>query len=157
MTQPLAILEESIRNGPVKKWNGIVGKYPFWQVAYHALYCSDIYTATSKDKWKPHPIFHPAGIADIQEEYPSQTLSKRELLAYLMYCSKRIHNSLNRETESSLKRSAGFSWLKFICAELLFYGIRHIQHHTGQLGAYLQRVQVNTSWVKSGRALRLRK
>ena len=141
----------------MKKWNGIVGKYLFRQVAYRVLYCSDIYTATSKDKWKPNPKFHPAGIADIQEEYPSQTLSKRELLAYLMYCSKSIRNSLNLETESSLKRSASFSWIKLISAELLLYSIRHIQHHTGQPRAYLRRVQVNTICVKSGRALRLRK
>ena len=67
----LAMLEECIRNCPVKKWNGIIGKYPFWQVAYHTLYCVDLYTATSEDKWKLHPIFHPAGIADILEEYPS--------------------------------------------------------------------------------------
>ena len=141
----------------MKRWNGIVGKYPFWQVVYYAQYCWDIYTATSKDKWKPNPKFHPAGIADIQEEYPSRTFSKRELLAYLMYCSKSIRNSLNLETESSLKRSASFSWIKFISAELLLYSIHHIQHRTGQRGAYLRRVQVITSWVKSGRALRLRK
>ena len=33
------------------------------------------------------------------------------------------------------------------------YNLRYIQHHTGQLGAYLRRAQVKTSWVKSGKAL----
>ena len=32
-----AMLEYCIRNCPAKKWNGTIGKYPFWQVAYHAL------------------------------------------------------------------------------------------------------------------------
>jgi len=32
-----AMLEYCIRNCPAKKWNGTIGKYPLWQVAYHAL------------------------------------------------------------------------------------------------------------------------
>ena len=145
-----AMLEYCIRNCPAKKWNGTIGKYPFWQVAYHALYCADLYTATSEDNWKLHPKFHPAGIADVQEEYPSRVFSKRELLAYLNYCSKRMRSSLKRETELSLKGPAGFSWLKFTRAELPLYNLRHLQHHTGQLGAYLCRAKIKSRWVKSG-------
>ena len=30
-----AMLEYCIRNCPAKKWNGTIGKYPFWQVEIH--------------------------------------------------------------------------------------------------------------------------
>jgi hypothetical protein len=65
----LPMFEDCIRICSEKKWNGIIGTYPFWQVAYPTSYCADLYTATAEGKWKLHPVLHPSGLADIQEEY----------------------------------------------------------------------------------------
>ncbi len=146
----LAMLEECIRNCPPKKWEGIIGKYPFWQVAYHALYCTDLYTARNEGSWRLHDTFHPGGMADVEGEYPTRMFTKRELLAYLEYVSKRVRASMRRETEASLRGPSGFSWLKMPRAEVPIYSMRHVQHHAGQLGAYLRRAKVKTRWVKSG-------
>ncbi len=147
----IAMLEECVRNCPPKHWRGIIGKYPFWQVAYHTLYCTDLYTARSDESWKPHAKFHPTGRAEIEGEYPSRMFMKREILAYLKYCSKKVRTSLKRETESTLDGPAGFPWLKKMTrAELLIYNLRHVAHHSGQLGAFLRRKRVKTKWAKSG-------
>ena len=105
------MLEECIRVCPDAKWKGKVGKYAFWHVAYHALYCTDLYTARSAEKWKTHPKFHPGGAADVKGEYPTRVMTR---------------------------------------AELPIYSLRHLQHHTGQLGAFLRRAKVATKWKKDG-------
>jgi len=43
-----------------------------------------------------------------------------------------------------------FPWLSCSRAELPRYSLRHLQHHTGQLGAFLRRAKVATRWKKYG-------
>jgi len=144
------MLEECMRVCPEAKWKGKVGKYAFWHVAYHALYCTDLYTARSAEKWKTHPKFHPGGRKDVEGEYPMRVMTRAELLAYNAHCRKLVRASIRRETSASLRASAGFPWLSFRRAELPVYSLRHLQHHTGQLGAFLRRAKVATKWKKDG-------
>ncbi len=146
----LTMLEECVRRCPPKQWGGLVAKYPFWQVAYHTLYCTDLYAAKSQAQWQTHPKFHPAGRADVENEYPSREFSKRELLAYLRYTRARVHASLAAETTRTLAGPSGFSWMKVTRAEMPLCSMRHVQHHTGQLSAYLRKANVNTRWQKRG-------
>jgi hypothetical protein len=46
--------------------------------------------------------------------------------------------TLASETRESLERESGFRWLPFSRSELHVYNIRHVQHHTGQLSAYVR-------------------
>lgn len=145
-----AMLEECIRKCPPKHWDGLIAKYPFWQVVYHTLYCTDIYSAKSESAWQTHPKFHPQGKSEVDNEYPSREFTKRELLAYLKYTQARVHESLAAETTRSLAAPAGFSWLKMTRAEVPMYSMRHVQHHIGQLSAYLRRASVKPKWTKGG-------
>lgn len=145
----LDMLDECLRRCPAKHWKGKVGKYPFWQVAYHALYCTDLYTAPTEKDWSPGK-FQPGGIADVENEYPTREFSKRELRAYVKHCRKLMWDSLAAETEKSLVGPSGFSWLKMTRAEVPIYSMRHVQHHTGQLGVFLRREKVSTKWSKRG-------
>lgn len=147
-----AMLGECIRECPPAKWNGKVGKYAFWHVAYHTLYCTDLYAAKSDKTWKPHKRFHPGGASDVEDEYPSRVMTKKELLAYLAHVQKLVRASTQRETAASLRGPTGFPWLKFTRAEVSLHNLRHVQHHTGQLSAFLRRAKVQTKWVKDGRA-----
>jgi uncharacterized damage-inducible protein DinB len=55
------------------------------------------------------------------------------------------------ETHKTLEGPSEFPWLPMSRAELHLYNIRHIQHHTGQLGAFLRRNGVDAGrWVKRG-------
>jgi uncharacterized damage-inducible protein DinB len=145
------MLEECIRACPAARWKGRVGRWPFWLVAYHTLYCADLYTARTSEKWKPHPRFHPGGRADLEQEFPKRVMTKPELIAYTARCRRLVRASLQRETAASLRGPAGFAWLSFTRAELPIYNLRHMQHHTGQLSAFLRRAKVKTRWRRDAR------
>ncbi|MBL9148186.1 MAG: DinB family protein [Phycisphaerae bacterium] len=146
----LDMLEACIASCPARAWKGKVAKYEFWHVAYHTLYCTDLYTATTQDAWSPHPTFHPGGASDVEDEYPSRLMTKKELLAYLAHVRTKVRSSLRRETAATMRKPAGFPWLAFRREELPIYNLRHVQHHTGQLSAFLRRHKVNVRWVKAG-------
>lgn len=147
-----AMLEECVRACPPTKWKAKVGKYAFWHVAYHSLYCTDLYTARRESDWKPSPRFHPGGLADVEGEYPTRVITRREMRAYVDHCRTLMRASIRRETTRTLRGPAGFSWLAFTRAELHLYNLRHLQHHTGQLSACLRRAKVKTHWSKDGHA-----
>ena len=58
---------------------------------------------------------------------------------------------LDAETEGSLGGPSGFARRAFSRLEMHLYNLRHIQHHTGQLSAFLRRAGVDTRWVGAGR------
>lgn len=142
----LAMTDDCLRRCPTKHWDGIIGKYPFWHVAYHALCYVDLYAAKSNELWKPH-TFHPKGMLELSNEYPSRRFEKPELRSYVEYCRNVVTQSLSAETEKSLVGPSGFSWVKLPRAELPIYSLRHLQHHAGQLGAFLRLQKVGTRWV----------
>ncbi len=144
----LAMLKDCLAKCPDEHWDGVVGTYPFWMVAYHTLCYADCYCARTNEAWKPSAKFHPKGRAELSEEFPSRRFERAELLAYLAKCRTILRTSLAGETPKSLAGPSGFSWLQMPRAELYLYNVRHVQHHTGQLTAFLRRVGVQTSWSK---------
>ncbi len=153
----LAMLRQCLERCPPEHWDGLIAKYPFWMVAYHTLCFDDCYLAPSDAAWVPSTGpggFHPAGRAELEEEYPSRRFERDELLRYADFVRDRLRRVLGEgtegETAGSLAGPSGFPWLPFTRAELHLYNLRHIQHHTGQLTAFLRRVGVETGWVKSG-------
>ena len=123
----------------------------FRQVAYHTLFYSDLYLSPSLEALEPTEIqhrggLHPAGVATCVG------LTKDDTLAYLAACRRKAVQTLAAETPQSLQVGAGFPWLSLSRGELHWYNIRHIQHHTGQLSAYLRRATGSREdwWVDSG-------
>lgn len=145
----LAMLNECIVKCPEESWDGRIAKYPFWHVAYHLLCFVDCYLSPNEHAFKPGR-FHPRGLQELQDEYPSRRFERAELLEYLAECRKKLDASLAAESRESLEGPSGFSWLPFSRGETHLYNIRHLQHHTGQLSAFLRRQSVDTRWVKVG-------
>lgn len=146
----LCMLNDCLVKCPDDQWDQPVAKYPFWHVAYHTLCYVDCYLSPSNDAFKPSPEFHPKGMEEYDAEYPSRRFTREELLKYAAFCREKLGPSIAAETEATLAGQSGFPWLKFSRAELHLYNIRHIAHHTGQLGAFLRRAGVELRWVKSG-------
>ena len=144
----LLMLRECIEKCPEDHWDSLIARYTFWQVAYHTLCMVDCRLDLSDEAWQPHPLFHPAGRADLEDEYPSRRFTRPELLAYFTFCQNKLTAAIPSETAAALNAPApGFPFSR---AELHLQSIRHIQHHTGQLSASLRRVGVETRWVKAG-------
>ncbi len=153
----LAMMAECLRKCPPDHWDNRIAHYTFWQVAYHTLCFVDVYLSPSDTAWQPRQDpdapgggLHPAGRAELEEEFPSRRFSQAELLAYIDICRGKVRSAIAAETPESLRGPSGFPRLKFSRAELHLYNLRHIQHHTGQLTASLRRVGVDTGWVKAG-------
>jgi hypothetical protein len=149
----LCMLEDCLRKCPDEHWDGRIAKYPFWQVAYHALCYVDAYLAPHNDAWQPRTEpggLHPRGRAELDDEYPSRRFERQELIGYVALCRKKVLEALAAESPASLAGTSGFSHLPFSRAELHLYNLRHLGHHTGQLSAYVHRLDLPALWVKTG-------
>lgn len=148
----LSMLNDCIEKCPTAHWDGRIANYPFWQVVYHALTYADYYLSRNEAAFVPRD-FHPPQQGDGPfDDEPAREggFSKLELSQYLFICLQKARDALVAETPESLERPAGFRGRLFSRGELHIYNIRHIQHHTGQLSAYLRRVGEAARWVGAG-------
>ncbi len=132
------MLNDCVQNCPQEHLDGKIANYTFWQVAYHTLFFVDLYLSPNAEAFEPRG-FHPRG-SDFKDGYPSRRFDQRELTEYLTICRQKGIETLASETPESLEHLSGFQWLPFSRGEVHLYNIRHIQHHTGQLSAFLRRV-----------------
>jgi len=145
----LCMLNDCIEKCPAEHWDGKIASYAFWHVAYHTLCFVDYYLSANEEAFKPREI-HPKGMDELNEEFPSRRFEKDELIGYLAICRRKMIETVAGETAEMLERESGFSRLRFSRGELHLYNLRHVQHHTGQLSAYLRRVGVEAKWVGTG-------
>lgn len=150
----LAMLHECIDRCPDAHWDGLIAKYPFWQVAYHTLCFVDLYLEPDEHQFRTRPDIHPQGMAEFDDEHPSRRFEKPELLAYVAACRAKLTAALgdgpNAESPEVLAGPSGHARRNFPRAEMHLYNLRHVQHHAGQLSAFLRRVGVDTRWVGKG-------
>lgn len=140
-----------------------IGKYPFWQVAYHTLCFIDCYLSPSDDAFRAEMAARavaaketgafnpqPAGEAELAEEYPSRRFTLSELRVYMGMCMDKFERIFAAQTPETLAGPSGFKRLPFCRAELHLYNMRHIMHHCGQLSAALRRFEMDPKWVGRG-------
>jgi hypothetical protein len=147
----LCMLNDCLRKCPDEHWEGRIGNDTFRQVAYHTLFWVDLYASPGEGAFALRELHHRGG-DERSDAGPSPGLARDETLAYLAVCRAKALAAVASETLESLRRESGFSWLTFSRGELHLYNIRHVQHHTGQLSAYLRRVVKDGErwWVKTG-------
>ena len=147
----LCMLNDCIRKCPREHWDGRVAKYPFWHVAYHTLCFTDLYLSPTQAAFQFRDI-HPNSWGAFNDEHPSRRFTKPELADYVACCRQKAIETLASETAESLQGPSGSPRHSFSRAELHLYNLRHLQHHTGQLGAYLRRMKdtIDPNWIGSG-------
>jgi hypothetical protein len=147
----LCMLKECVQKCPHEHWEGKIANDTFRQVAYHTLFFVDLYLSPNEEAFKLRDLHHRGG-DERSSSYPSTGLTKDETLSYVAICRQKALETLACETAESLQRASGFQRLPFSRGELHLYNLRHVQHHTGQLSAYLRRIVEDGErwWVKSG-------
>jgi hypothetical protein len=147
----LCMLNECVQKCPPEHWEGKIANDTVRQVVYHTLFYVDFYFSPSEQAFNLREIHHRGG-DDRSEAGPSKGLSKEETLSYLAICREKALETLACETAESLQGPSGFSWVPFSRGELHLQSLRHVQHHTGQLSAYLRRIVEDGErwWVKTG-------
>src|SRR5207244_2511582 len=149
----LCMLNQCVEACPPQHWEGKIANGTFRWVAYHTLFFVDLYLST-EDAFTLRDVHERGG--DEREPVLSPGLSKDETLSYLKVCRHRMLETLASETPGSLQGPSGFSWKPISRGELHIQNLRHVQHHTAQLSAYLRRVDKELSdrsalpWVGSG-------
>jgi hypothetical protein len=151
----LCMMDHCIRACPPEHWEGKIANGTFRWVAYHTLFWVDLYLSPGDEDAFVLRDFHHRG-GDERENTASPGLSKDETLAYVPICRQKVLETLAAETAESLQGPCGFSCRKITRGELHVYNLRHVQHHTGQLSAYLRRVDPALSdpkalpWIGTG-------
>lgn len=145
----LGMLNATLEACSDELWDASVGRHPFWLIAYHTLYFTDLYLAGSEAAFRP-PEFGRPDEHSLDGE-PDEPHSRADLLQYLTTCCDRVRRIVGAETDESLSVEADFDWIPFSRFELHLYNIRHIQHHAAQLSLELKFQTGNsTGWVASG-------
>jgi DinB superfamily len=150
----LCMLNQCIEACPAKHWEDKIANGTFRWVAYHTLFFTDLYLSPSNESFELRELHRRGG--DEREDAMSVGLSKEESLAYAAICRRKVVDSLAAETRDTLAGESGFSWYPISRGELHLCNLRHIQHHTGQLSAYLRRIdhqlgdRKSLPWIRTG-------
>jgi len=122
----------------------------FWYLVYHTLFYLDLHLTDSADGFTPPAPFD-LGELDPQGRLPDRPYTKDELRSYLRHCREKGRATIRALTEEQARRACKYGTLELSFAELLLYGMRHIQHHAAQLNLLLrQNIDSAPRWV--GRA-----
>jgi len=133
-------------NKPEWVSKGVVG---FWYVAYHTLFFLDLQLSGGVVEG-----FAPPAPFDLKELDPAGLLpdrpyTKDDLRAYVDHCRKKCRDTLAAMTDEKANRPCRWFTFDLSFAELMVHGMRHVQHHTGQLNLMLrQHVNSAPRWVR---------
>ena len=150
----LSMLRQCIAACPPGHWEDKIAQGTFRWVAYHTLFYTDLYLTTSNEAFELRD-FHQRG-GDERGPQAMPGLSQEETLAYIPLCRDKMLAAVAAETEQSLLGPSGFFWYDITRGEMHLVNIRHIQHHTGQLSAFLRRIDDRFNdgktirWIGSG-------
>lgn len=150
----LCMLGQCIETCPPGHWEGKIANATVRQIAYHTLFHVDLYLSPDEHSFKRGDLHHRG---DERSNTGWRTgLPREETLSYLRICREKARETLASETPESLARESGFSWVPISRGELHVYNIRHVQHHTGQMSAYLRRIDEtlkdadSLDWITTG-------
>jgi hypothetical protein len=138
------MLENAITMCPDEHWDTALD---FWYTSYHCIFWTDYYLTSEPGTFQPptpftFSEFDPSGIK------PDRTYNKTELLVYLQHCRQKANQLISGLTIEKLNNRWVNDYKNFSLLEILFYNVRHIQHHTAQLNLLLRQTMNNAPhWV----------
>jgi DinB superfamily len=151
----LSMLRYAIAACPPEHFEGKIASGSFRWVAYHTLFYVDFYLSTSEETFERRELHQRGG--DERGDALNNGLDQVESLAFLDLCHQKMLTAIAAETSESLQGPSGFPWYEITRGEFHLNNIRHIQHHTGALYAYLRRVDKSFQepvnplpWIGSG-------
>lgn len=143
----LAMFRECLAVCPDDLWDEGKPPRPFWRIAYHALYYTDLYLAQNADAFTPWDR-HRDGIQALWGRAKRETpYTQAELLAYLDDLAGRMPGLL--EAMDLDATDCGYSWYSMNKLEHQFVNLRHVGGHIGQLSELLMARGITIDWVSS--------
>jgi hypothetical protein len=153
----LAMLRAAIRQCPDGLWTSGAGHAnPFWRIAYHTLYYTDLYLQPNNRAFRPWE-HHRRGIQHMDSPVPKtgRPYTKAEVLTYWNICESLVDHAVDALDLTSAQ--SGFSWYKIPKIEHQLVNIRHIQYHQAQLADRLRAATgTGVDWAGARRPRRWR-
>ena len=152
----LCTLDTCVDMCPENAWSLRIGRYPFNQVVFHALFFADYYLGIDPEALRPQPFHREhAGIFDdyeqLEDRAPVGRYERAFIKEYLQHCRSKAARVITAETADSLSARAAFQRRDHSRAELHVYNIRHLQHHAAQLSLRLRiDADQDVPWIGSG-------
>jgi hypothetical protein len=132
-------------------WTSGAYANPCWHIAYHTLYYADLYlhqTEADFTPWEKHRPDHQRLTLRPTGSAPLIPYSQAETLEYGRRVDAGVAAALARLDLTAPE--CGFSWYQMSKLEHQLVGLRHIQHHTGQLVDRLRHATGHGSpWTKA--------
>lgn len=145
------MLENAMIACPDALWCDRSRRPEFWYVAYHTLFFLDFYLSGSAKGFRPPAPFR-LDETDPDAPLPEQPYTKEELRAYLEFGREKCRTTIDAMTERTAVERCRFGWGEVTALELLFYNMRHVQHHAAQLNLILrQQTDSAPRWVARAR------
>ena len=146
----LDMLENAINMCPNEHWDTYLN---FWYSAYHCIFWTDYYLTTEPNKFQPPTPFTFSEF-DPTGKKPDRTYTKTELLTYLEHCRQKANQLISGLTAEKLNDRWVNNYKNFSILGILFYNVRHIQHHSAQLNLLLRQTINNApTWVSQAKKL----
>jgi hypothetical protein len=141
------MLQQAIEVCPDDLWDDRKDGSPFWHLAYHALFFTDLYLSDDEKAFKARDDhFDKAHFlpGDYQEfggvvATPARTFARDQLVDYAGHCLRKCEETFERLTDARALERCGFWWYELNVGEFMLNNLRHLQHHTGQLVLLLRR------------------
>lgn len=120
---------------PEYRTHEIVG---FWHVVYHTVFFLDLQLSLGVVEGFAPPA--PFDLSELDPEglLPERPYTKDEVRFYLHHCREKGRATFDAFTEEDVRRPCKFGSMELTFGELMVYGIRHVQHHAGQLHLLLR-------------------
>jgi hypothetical protein len=163
----LAMLRDAIEKCPEELWVSGEPVNPFWRIAYHALYYTHFYLQADAASFRPWD-HHQTGIQYMDDVAPpdrfgnlgelshrpprtGEPYTKAQVLDYWSLLDRAIDEAVDALDLGSAE--SGFFWYRVSKAEHQMINLRHLQHHSAQLGDRIrQALDVGIRWVGAGSA-----
>ncbi len=142
------MLENAITACPDRVWGERIDHKQFWYIAFHTLFFLDLYLSDSDKTFAPPPPFT---LDEMDERglLPDRIYTRQELLDYLRHGRDKCRRTIGDLTDDRANSRCGIEWLDISMLGLLFYNMRHVQHHTGQLNLLISREMGSAPrWVR---------
>ncbi len=140
------MLENAITSCPDRVWGDRIDWHEYWYLASHTLFWLDHDMSDADPDFAPPEPFDMCEI-DPKGVLPPRIYTKEELLTYLDYGRQKCRKVIAALTEEDMTRPC-VKRPHLTAVELMYYTMRHVQHHTAQLH-YIQRIKIDSAprWV----------
>jgi hypothetical protein len=142
MTASLEMLKYCIDQCPESEWNKAHNDYPFLKVVFHTLFDCDYNLCDDEGELENQTIHKKyvdmfTDYKTLMEQLPIKKPDRSFINEYYSFCVKKVQAIMDKNLEDIIKTKSDVT-KTMSKIERYINSIRHIQHHSAQLGLRLQ-------------------